>query len=74
MPVINGLTDRTHPCQLMADVMTVEEHLGDLFEKKGDFRGARQSWKRALTLKPDEDIKHRLDEKLQKTEGRDARK
>src|SRR5437762_2845492 len=26
IPVINGLTDRTHPCQLMADVMTFEEH------------------------------------------------
>ena len=25
VPVINGLTDRTHPCQLMADVMTFEE-------------------------------------------------
>ena len=28
VPVINGLTDRTHPCQLMADVMTFEEHRG----------------------------------------------
>src|SRR5258708_12282026 len=26
VPVINGLTDKTHPCQLMADVMTYEEH------------------------------------------------
>ena len=26
VPVINGLTDRTHPCQIMADVMTYEEH------------------------------------------------
>ena len=30
MPVINGLTDRTHPCQLMADVMTFEEHRGPI--------------------------------------------
>ncbi len=30
VPVINGLTDRTHPCQLMADVMTFEEHLGPI--------------------------------------------
>jgi len=30
VPVINGLTDRTHPCQLMADVMTFEEHCGDI--------------------------------------------
>jgi ornithine carbamoyltransferase len=28
VPVINGLTDDTHPCQLMADVMTFEEHRG----------------------------------------------
>jgi ornithine carbamoyltransferase len=30
VPVINGLTDRTHPCQLMADVMTFEEHRGPI--------------------------------------------
>ncbi|PYE86395.1 ornithine carbamoyltransferase [Phyllobacterium leguminum] len=28
VPVINGLTDDTHPCQIMADVMTYEEHRG----------------------------------------------
>lgn len=26
VPVINGLTDRSHPCQIMADLMTIEEH------------------------------------------------
>src|SRR5215212_7581928 len=30
VPVINGLTDETHPCQLMADVMTYEEHRGSI--------------------------------------------
>ena len=30
VPVINGLTDYNHPCQAMADVMTVEEHFGKL--------------------------------------------
>ena len=28
IPVINGLTDACHPCQLMADILTIEEHLG----------------------------------------------
>lgn len=28
VPVINALTDFSHPCQLMADVLTIEEHLG----------------------------------------------
>ncbi len=34
VPVINGLTDRTHPCQIMADVMTYEEHRGPMAGKK----------------------------------------
>jgi ornithine carbamoyltransferase len=33
VPVINGLTDATHPCQIMADIMTVEEHRGDIAGK-----------------------------------------
>ena len=34
VPVINGLTDRSHPCQIMADVMTYEEHRGPIAGKK----------------------------------------
>ena len=34
VPVINGLTNRTHPCQIMADVMTFEEHRGSIAGKK----------------------------------------
>ena len=34
VPVINGLTDRTHPCQIMADVMTYEEHRGSITGRK----------------------------------------
>ncbi len=30
VPVINGLTSKSHPCQLMADVMTIEERLGPI--------------------------------------------
>ena len=33
IPVINGLTDDTHPCQLMADIMTFEEHRGSVAGK-----------------------------------------
>jgi len=34
VPVINGLTDRSHPCQIMADIMTYEEHRGSIAGKK----------------------------------------
>ena len=37
VPVVNGLTDRSHPCQIMADVMTYEEH-------RGPIRGRRVAW------------------------------
>ncbi len=37
VPVINGLTNRTHPCQIMADVMTYEEH-------RGPIRGRKVMW------------------------------
>ncbi len=34
VPVINGLTNRTHPCQIMADIMTYEEHRGPIKGRK----------------------------------------
>ncbi|WP_166416251.1 ornithine carbamoyltransferase [Cochlodiniinecator piscidefendens] len=34
VPVINGLTDRTHPCQIMADILTFEEKHGPIKGKK----------------------------------------
>ena len=34
VPVINGLTDRTHPCQIMADILTFEEHRGPVAGRK----------------------------------------
>jgi ornithine carbamoyltransferase len=34
VPVINGLTNRTHPCQIMADILTYEEHNGPIAGKK----------------------------------------
>jgi ornithine carbamoyltransferase len=30
VPVINGLTDKSHPCQILADLLTFEEHVGPL--------------------------------------------
>ena len=37
VPVINGLTDRSHPCQILADLMTFEE-------VKGPLKGAKIAW------------------------------
>ena len=34
VPVINGLTDRSHPCQLLADMQTFFEHRGDIAGRK----------------------------------------
>ncbi len=33
VPVINGLTDKSHPCQIMADLVTIEEHRGPIAGK-----------------------------------------
>jgi ornithine carbamoyltransferase len=48
VPVINGLTDRSHPCQIMADVMTFEEHRGPIRDRKlawsGDGNNVATSW------------------------------
>ncbi len=48
VPVINGLTDRTHPCQIVADIMTVEERLGTIGGRKvawsGDGNNVAASW------------------------------
>jgi ornithine carbamoyltransferase len=48
VPVINGLTDRTHPCQVMADILTLEEWLGPAAGKvvawSGDGNNVAASW------------------------------
>jgi ornithine carbamoyltransferase len=33
VPIVNGLTDRSHPCQILADVQTIEEHRGPIAGK-----------------------------------------
>ncbi len=48
VPVINGLTNLSHPCQLMADIMTFEEHRGSISGKvvawSGDANNVARSW------------------------------
>ena len=39
IPIINGLTDYCHPCQVMADLQTIREHKGDLSGKKLTYIG-----------------------------------
>ncbi len=39
IPVINGLTDYAHPCQVLADLMTIREYMGSLEGKKLCFIG-----------------------------------
>jgi ornithine carbamoyltransferase len=54
VPVINGLTRRAHPCQVMADVMTFEERRGSLKGAKvawvGDSNNVLASWVNAAEL------------------------
>lgn len=51
VPVINGLTDKSHPCQVMADIMTFEEHRGPIEGKAvawvGDGNNVAVSWMQA---------------------------
>jgi len=48
VPVINGLTDLSHPCQILADILTVRQHLGEISGKKvawiGDGNNMANSW------------------------------
>ena len=48
VPVINGLTKRSHPCQVMADILTFEERLGPIRGRKiawsGDYNNVLSSW------------------------------
>ena len=48
VPVINGLTDLTHPCQVMADILTIEESRGKIQNQDiiwlGDGNNVARSW------------------------------
>ena len=48
VPVINGLTDYSHPCQAMADLMTLEEHFGKLEGRTLAFIGDGNNVARSL--------------------------
>ncbi len=48
VPVINGLTNNSHPCQIMADIITFEEHRGSISGRvvtwSGDGNNVARSW------------------------------
>ncbi|GJG85348.1 ornithine carbamoyltransferase [Gemmatimonadetes bacterium T265] len=48
VPVVNGLTDFLHPCQVLADLLTVRQHLGGLDGRRvawvGDGNNVANSW------------------------------
>jgi len=51
LPVINGLSNISHPCQILADILTLKEKLGDLKKKRvtwlGDLNNVLYSWAEA---------------------------
>ncbi len=54
IPIINGMTDKSHPCQIMADIMTIEEKLGGIEGKKiawfGDDNNVSKTYEDAAPL------------------------
>lgn len=56
IPVINGLTDLLHPCQILADLFTIEEHFGKTdgieIAYVGDGNNVLNSWLEAAAILP----------------------
>lgn len=54
VPVINAMTDQSHPCQIMADMMTIEEKLGSIKGKKiawfGDDNNVSKTYEEAAPI------------------------
>jgi ornithine carbamoyltransferase len=50
VPVINGLTDYSHPCQALADMLTLEEHFGDLAGRTLAYVGDGNNVARSLSV------------------------
>lgn len=49
-PIINGLTDYNHPCQALADILTIQELFGDVVGKKIAYVGDSNNVTRSLAL------------------------
>lgn len=56
IPVVNGLTDFNHPCQIMADILTIKEQIGRIEDLKvtyiGDGNNIVHSWLRLASRLP----------------------
>lgn len=54
IPVISGMTNKSHPCQIMADLLTIEEKLGQIEGKKiawfGDYNNVAKTFQQAAPL------------------------
>lgn len=54
IPVINGMTNESHPCQIMADILTIEEKLGGIQGKKiawfGDYNNVSKTFIQAAPI------------------------
>ncbi len=54
VPVINGLTNLLHPCQVLADLVTIKEHFGRIYNLKiafvGDGNNMANSWLYAASI------------------------
>lgn len=50
VPVINGLSDFSHPCQAMADIMTIEEHFGSIADRTVVYVGDGNNVARSLAV------------------------
>jgi ornithine carbamoyltransferase len=54
IPIINGLTNHSHPCQIMADLVTIEEKLGSIQGKKiawfGDYNNVARTFAQASKI------------------------
>lgn len=54
IPVINGMTNESHPCQIMADILTIEEKIGSIEGKKiawfGDYNNVSKTFEQAAPI------------------------